>query len=567
MIGTTRSLWLAMARPINLRTSMSISSQARISIITCASKQRACALPSVFFLNHDSFRSRHILSSASRRSVTIKHATSSSSSSSSSTSQPYASYDWTRQWYAVSWVTDIPLNTPYKTTLFDVDYVVVRTPSDVYATRDACPHRLASLAEGRVTTDGRLQCAYHGWSIEGDTGDIHVPQAPRGKVPCATMYPCMVKGGLVWLLPCEGADAVTAPPPYVPEELDHDDVAAGVVRDVPIDFSLLLENVVDYDHGLFAHQVSGFDLYCGSLDHPQEVSTSYDADGRFEVTMTTKALPKVLETNSLSDTASPLTATAIFKSPQFVSACRFDDEGKTSFKTVFWLVPTGVGRSRFLSKGYAPGKKKGLPRWVQHLFINRFLDQDSHLLVTEQSYVLAEEFKAAAEKKPLKRDRVYRYASPGEKLLAAIGKWLDTTVPKQPGRYDALKSVAALARIAPAFTTAPREITLDRWSQHTAVCADSQAMLRNARWLACIAAAAAACLAYRGVQVLASQGGWYCVAHCAFSAVCLLVSAVSAWIVTEFSGFRKTALSRDADLRRIPTLFPDQPGVSHSATP
>ena len=35
------------------------------------------------------------------------------------------------------------------------------------------------------------------------------------------------------------------------------------MRDLPVDFTVLLENVVDFDHGPFAHQSLGFDLYSG----------------------------------------------------------------------------------------------------------------------------------------------------------------------------------------------------------------------------------------------------------------------------------------------------------------
>jgi len=45
----------------------------------------------------------------------------------------------------------------------------------------------------------------------------------------------------------------------------------GVVRDLPVDFTVLMENVVDFDHGAFAHQALPFDLYSGSKQYPQKV--------------------------------------------------------------------------------------------------------------------------------------------------------------------------------------------------------------------------------------------------------------------------------------------------------
>lgn len=35
----------------------------------------------------------------------------------------------------------------------------------------------------------------------------------------------------------------------------------------------------------------------------------------------------------------------------------------------------------------------------------------------------------------MRRTQVYAYASPGERLLVALGRFLDATVPRQPKRY------------------------------------------------------------------------------------------------------------------------------------
>jgi phenylpropionate dioxygenase-like ring-hydroxylating dioxygenase large terminal subunit len=40
----------------------------------------------------------------------------------------------------------------------------------VRAVDDACPHRRLPSSMGRITEDGYLQCAYHGWCCDGETG-------------------------------------------------------------------------------------------------------------------------------------------------------------------------------------------------------------------------------------------------------------------------------------------------------------------------------------------------------------------------------------------------------------
>ena len=46
------------------------------------------------------------------------------------------------------------------------------------------------------------------------------------------------------------------------------------VRDMPVDFTLLLENLADPDHGIFAHQTTSFDSFTASAAHPMAVSTA-----------------------------------------------------------------------------------------------------------------------------------------------------------------------------------------------------------------------------------------------------------------------------------------------------
>lgn len=55
----------------------------------------------------------------------------------------------------------------------------------VRAVEDACPHRRLPLSMGRITEDGYLQCGYHGWCFDGETGQCtRIPNlAPDERVP------------------------------------------------------------------------------------------------------------------------------------------------------------------------------------------------------------------------------------------------------------------------------------------------------------------------------------------------------------------------------------------------
>ena len=77
--------------------------------------------------------------------------------------------------------------------------------------------------------------------------------------------------------PCRGAAAATEAsakwpvPDHIPELGAPGWRAATAVRDMPIDYAVLIENICDPDHGLFAHQNTAFDMYTASEASPQTV--------------------------------------------------------------------------------------------------------------------------------------------------------------------------------------------------------------------------------------------------------------------------------------------------------
>jgi phenylpropionate dioxygenase-like ring-hydroxylating dioxygenase large terminal subunit len=63
-------------------------------------------------------------------------------------------------------------------------------------------------------------------------------------------------------------------------ELDEDGwTTDDFIRDFPVDFTLVLENVADPDHGIFAHQTPIFDSFAASADFPMSISTEAGKGG------------------------------------------------------------------------------------------------------------------------------------------------------------------------------------------------------------------------------------------------------------------------------------------------
>ncbi|GMI46054.1 hypothetical protein TrCOL_g13597 [Triparma columacea] len=471
----------------------------------------------------------------------------------------YSNFDWLDHWYPVTWMRDLPVNTITKVTLFDVDYCVVnRGEQDPLALEDKCPHRLAALSEGRLTAQGYVQCAYHGWSFDATGACKSVPQRPNGAqqstMLCATACPCRVEQGLLWLFP--GANAENAkPPPRVQEMDDPAFKWSTAVRDLPIDYSILIENILDPDHGLFAHQAAPFDLYTASRDAPQTVTLAETSPGFFSLSSAVSATPKLAATKekTVKDTTlvgsalnitGALTGISTFRPPCTIATGRRDADGETKFQACFWIAPVGIGRTRFMSA--AVGRLPfSVPRWLQHVSLNNFLDQDTHLLATQQPNVLAAEYKAATGGEPMVRRKIYKYSSPTERLLVEVGKFMDAAVPKTPNRY------AEPLRLL--MQCPDRSTTLDRYSQHTQICPDSRGAVRNAKALRFVAWAAAATVAAGRVARLGSVARAVSPAALGLAALGYAAHA----FVGEFS-FKYVSAKRDRDLRGIPKVFADE---------
>jgi len=133
---------------------------------------------------------------------------------------------------------------------------------------DECPHRCARLSEGRVKEDGHIECPYHGWSFEGGTGRCSlIPQlsdlaggASASPRACATALPAEVRHGVLYAWASELFGSEEPPDMGLLDQMVHDDVlrTPGVkyvdyLRDLPMDMTVLLENVLDPSHLPFTH--------------------------------------------------------------------------------------------------------------------------------------------------------------------------------------------------------------------------------------------------------------------------------------------------------------------------
>ena len=122
---------------------------------------------------------------------------------------------------------------------------------------DRCPHRNVPLSLGRVTPEGQLECAYHGWRFDGGGACKAVPglvsdQELSLKSRCAESWPAEESDGFVWVYSTPGEKPATGP--YRFPHLD-DQRYSTVRRDFTVTSTLhaVIENTLDVPHTAFLH--------------------------------------------------------------------------------------------------------------------------------------------------------------------------------------------------------------------------------------------------------------------------------------------------------------------------
>jgi phenylpropionate dioxygenase-like ring-hydroxylating dioxygenase large terminal subunit len=352
-------------------------------------------------------------------------------------------------------------------------FVIWRPPGQAFRVfLDLCPHRLAPLSEGRVDpASGQLMCCYHGWCFDGEGLCRRIPQAtppePGGRQArhlAATVLPVREAVGLLWLWPdgerSELAEA-TALPLSVFARAEEGFRWGSIVRDLPYDWTTLVENVADPAHVPFAH---------------------HGVQGRRERAM---PLPMrmVSETRELVEAEVAGEAFAITTRVAFQPPClleyRFTFPGKRRMGLITYCLPVAPGRSRLValfSRDWAFPWWMRRPRWWDHL-TNRNEVLDGDLLMLDRIERELARRRAAGE--PADWRQAYRLPTAADRMVIAFHHWLE--------RYGAppwqtllpggdLPASAAGAK-SPAELAPPSEVLLDRYHQHTRHCSSCRGAL------------------------------------------------------------------------------------------
>ena len=364
-------------------------------------------------------------------------------------------------WYPVAYLDDLDKTKLTTFTLLEIDLVIWwdGNMQSWRAFADQCPHRLASLSEGRINEQGWLECPYHGWSFSGEGNCEQIPQQSAtgsghlSNRACATSYPTQIAQGLLFVYPGNAASANQVPVPIVEAiEEDPDEwVCMDLFRDLPYDALTLLENVLDVSHVPYTHHRT---VSKRSNAAPVELAITHSDKNGFKGVWEEGPRKGELGTQYTSFVA-PNLMWHDLSSKQF---------GRTL--TVVYATPISKGKcrlfARFPFKFASPIPKffiKLSPRWYSHINQHTVLEDDQIFLHHQERYL-------AAKGGGHNYTKAFYLATKADLYVSELRQWVNLYhADPFPGQ-----------ELPPALS---KEELLERYHSHTKHCASCSKALKN----------------------------------------------------------------------------------------
>lgn len=389
------------------------------------------------------------------------------------------------QWWPVAVVSLTDASRPHQVTVLGMQMALWYDPvaQTWSAVKDACPHRLAPLSEGRVTAAGAIECPYHGWTFAGSGACTYNPQADSAKSgKCSTVaYPTRMSEGLVWVWTQPSTPEQALPPVPVSGIINEGVEVRDYYRDHPYSYETLLDNLADVSHTPHLHRET-----FGQFFQATPLTVQPDAG---------KAGTATLQGFSGDWQGMGSSGRVIFKAPQLlhyvaVSILTYavpttPTRSRMFFRTVVQKQAPLSLKERLIGLVNAKARRRQLPPlWKHHVELSRNAEDDCLVLIPQEyrrRNNLAE-----------KGTDGYRFTSRSDFYVAQVRRWLATY--GNQGPFGLLPPVPP--EQIPTQQQA-RALALDRYSQHTATCMECQRALHRLQRTAnaCKAAACACALA------------------------------------------------------------------------
>ncbi|WP_176594221.1 aromatic ring-hydroxylating dioxygenase subunit alpha [Sphingobium sp. EM0848] len=157
-------------------------------------------------------------------------------------------------WHAAAWSEEVS-DTPFAITVCDEAIILVRQDDgEASALSGICPHRFASLGQGRWLAGQRLQCPYHGLEFDASGRCVGNPHGPVPRVAQLRRYPLVERHSLlwIWLGDEQRADVTLIPDFSLLEHPDHKTIRGRLLTRAH--FELITDNLMDLTHVAYIHE-------------------------------------------------------------------------------------------------------------------------------------------------------------------------------------------------------------------------------------------------------------------------------------------------------------------------
>ena len=178
-------------------------------------------------------------------------------------------------WYPILSLKQLHKQDIHKIIVDGVPYVCYKSNDTYIIHTDVCPHQGASLAHGKITVNGNLQCPYHSFEFcNGMFCSIPDPKNKRALFTSKTIlpvFPTSLKSDILFM---SFKPNIETEPFFPPEEYDPSFRAVSGFRIIEQDASLVIENLLDMLHISYVHSFGSRSTPLPTRIHYHDISNT-----------------------------------------------------------------------------------------------------------------------------------------------------------------------------------------------------------------------------------------------------------------------------------------------------
>ena len=351
-------------------------------------------------------------------------------------------------WYPIAPFKNFDYSQPKKIDVLGKELVVWKKDASIIVQDNTCIHRKAPLSEGYIDKDSKnLRCSYHGWEFNEQGWVTCMPQCNNNLMRRIEKYDTMVYGNMLWV---NFGNQSSIPPDQLYNLCNDTDV---LMRDLPYDVDILLENLFDPAHIPFAHH---------KLQSTRELASPVNVN---VTTSNSTHLSFNFEdwSNLNRDKDHYRNGTMNFMLPCYYYLETLYPDIDLKKLNVF-CTPIETGKTKlFISYEFKEGPfytaYKLIPKWAVHLLIQTFFDSDTYLLNQQEKWLRKNNNDSLHN-----IEKLYYMPTTSDKAVQIFNKWKKSYFHKPMGLNKKNQD---------------RKEILERYNQHTKDCIYCSTALEN----------------------------------------------------------------------------------------